>query len=132
MTAIPGDLADRIAALEDVRHKAMIDRDVEALARLLSDRLTYTHSTALTESKKEYLASVAKGVYRYRDIKVSERDIRVAGGAVLVTGRYTIDVLIDGQPKLLQSRFLNVWAQEGGDWRMIALQSTPIPAGAGH
>jgi hypothetical protein len=98
----------------------------------LSDRLTYTHSTALTESKAEYLASVAKGVFKYRDIKISERTIREAGGAVLVAGRITIDILIDGQPKLLQSRFLNVWTEEGGDWRMIAWQSTPIPAGAGH
>ena len=71
-------------------------------------------------------------MFKYRDIKVSERTIREAGGTVLVTGRITIDILIDGQPKLLQSRFLNVWAEEGGDWRMIAWQSTPIPAGAGH
>jgi len=123
-------LADRIAALETARYQAMIAGDLEALSRLLSDRLTYTHSTALTESKTEYLASVAKGVFRYRDIKVSEREIREAAGAVLVTGRITIDILIDGQPKLLQSRFLNVWVEEGGDWRMIAWQSTPLPAGA--
>jgi hypothetical protein len=38
----------------------------------------------------------------------------------------------DSLPKLLQSRFLNVWVEEGGGWRMIAWQSTPIPAGAGH
>jgi ketosteroid isomerase-like protein len=123
-------VADRIAALEAARYQAMIAGDIEALARLLSDRLTYTHSTALTENKAEYLASVAKGVFRYRDIKVSEREIREAAGAALVTGRITIDILIDSQPKLLQSRFLNVWVEEGGDWRMIAWQSTPIPGGA--
>lgn len=132
MTATPINLAARIARLEDARYQAMIARDLDALGRLLSDRLTYTHSTAQTESKAEYLASVAKGVFKYRDIKISERAIREVGGTVLVTGRITIDILIDGQPKLLQSRFLNVWAEEGGDWRMIAWQSTPIPAGAGH
>ena len=132
MTATPTNLSERIAALEEARYRAMIAGDLAGLGRFLSDRLTYTHSTALTESKGEYLASVAKGVFKYRDIKISERTIREAGGAVLVTGRITIDILIDGQPKLLQSRFLNVWAEEGGDWRMIAWQSTPIPAGAGH
>ena len=132
MTATPTNLSERIAALEEARYRAMIAGDLAGLGRFLSDRLTYTHSTALTESKAEYLASVAKGVFKYRDIKISERTIREAGGAVLVTGRITIDILIDGQPKLLQSRFLNVWTEEGGDWRMIAWQSTPIPAGAGH
>jgi hypothetical protein len=51
---------------------------------------------------------------------------------MLVAGRITIDILIDGQPKLLQSRFLNVWVEEAGEWRMIAWQSTPIPASGGH
>jgi hypothetical protein len=131
MTA-PNTPSARIAALEDARYRAMVAGDVAGLGRFLSDRLTYTHSTALTESKSEYLASVGKGVFKYRDIKVSERQLREAAGAVLVTGRITIDILIGGQPKLLQSRFLNVWVEEGGDWRMIAWQSTPIPAGAGH
>jgi len=132
MTATPINLAARIAGLEEARYRAMIAGDLDALGRFLSDRLTYTHSTALTESKAEYLASVAKGVFKYRDIKISERAIREVGDAVLVTGRIAIDVLINGQPRLLQSRFLNVWAEEGGDWRMIAWQSTPIPAGVGH
>jgi hypothetical protein len=123
-------LADRIAALEAARYQAMIAGDTAALSRLLSDRLTYTHSTGLTESKAEYLASLAKGVGRYRDIQVADQEIREAGGAALVTGRLRIDVLIDGQPKLVQSRFLDIWVQEGGDWRMIALQSTSLPAAA--
>jgi ketosteroid isomerase-like protein len=132
MAATPTDPAERIAALEDARYRAMIAGDLEGLARSLSDRLTYTHSNAHVESKAEYIASVGKGVFKYRDIKIAERQIRAAGGAVLVTGRITIDILLDGQPKMLQSRFLNVWVEEGGDWRMIAWQSTPIPAGAGH
>jgi hypothetical protein len=132
MTAAPTDLAERIAALEDARYRAMIASDLAGLGRYLSDRLTYTHSNALVEGKAEYLASVGKGVFKYRDIKIAERQIRAAAGAALVTGRITIDILIDGQPKLLQSRFLNVWVEERGEWRMIAWQSAPIPAGAGH
>jgi hypothetical protein len=132
MAATPTSPSERVAALEDARYRAMVAGDIAGLGRFLSDRLTYTHSTALTESKREYLASVGKGVFKYREIKVSEQVIREAAGAVLVTGRIAIDILIDGQPKLLQSRFLNVWVEEGGDWRMIAWQSTPIPAGAGH
>ncbi len=132
MTATPINRAERIATLENARYQAMIAADLASLGKLLSDHLLYTHSSGVAETKSEYLASVAKGVFKYRDIKISERAIREVGGTVLVTGRITIDILIDGQPKLLQSRFLNVWAEESGDWRMIAWQSTPIPAGAGH
>lgn len=68
MATASTDLAERIAALEDARYRAMIAGDRKELGRYLSDRLTYTHSTALTESKAEYLASVAKGVFKYRDM----------------------------------------------------------------
>jgi len=132
MNATPIGPAARIATLEEARYRAMVAGDLEALANYLSDRLTYTHSNALVEGKAEYLAGVAKGAVEYRDIKVADQAIREAGSAVLVTGRITIDVLIGGQPKLVQSRFLNVWVDEGDDWRMIAWQSTPIPAGAEH
>ena len=81
MATTPTNMPERIAALEDARYRAMVAGDVAGLGRFLSDRLTYTHSTALTESKAEYLASVAKGVFRYREIKISERVIRGAGGA---------------------------------------------------
>jgi|APPan5920702856_1055754.scaffolds.fasta_scaffold69496_2 hypothetical protein len=56
-------LEEKIIALDAARHQAMIAGDVAALSRLLSDHLTYTHFTGLTESKAEYLASVAKGVF---------------------------------------------------------------------
>lgn len=51
---------------------------------------------------------------------------------MLVTGRISIGVLINGQAKLLQSLFLSVWAGEDGDWRLIAWASTPMPAAGGH
>ena len=130
MAEVERKLADRIATLEAARFKAMIDGDVAALGRLLSDDMIYTHSTSLAETKAEYLQSVSKGLFKYRKIDVPERRMRAAGGTVLVTGRITIDVIVEGTPKLLQSRFLDVWTEENGEWRMIAWQSTSIPAPA--
>ena len=51
MTNDTGSVADQIHALEDERYAAMIASDVEALGRLLSDRLVYSHSTGGHDSK---------------------------------------------------------------------------------
>jgi hypothetical protein len=51
MTNDTGSVADQIHALEDERYAAMIASDVEALGRLLSDRLVYSHSTGDHDSK---------------------------------------------------------------------------------
>jgi hypothetical protein len=38
-----------------------------------------------------------------------------------------MDVIIDGKPKLLNSRYTDVWINGPKGWQMFAL-STPIPA----
>jgi len=51
LTNDTGSVADQIHALEVERYAAMIAGDVEALGRLLSDRLVYSHSTGDHDSK---------------------------------------------------------------------------------
>ena len=47
---------------------------------------------------------------------------------VMVTGHVKMDVLIDGNSKLLNSRYTKVWIKGAKGWQMVAWQSTPAPA----
>jgi uncharacterized protein DUF4440 len=69
----------------------------------------------------------------YSNILKIERpieNIRVYGITVVVTGRAKMDVLIEGNRKLLNSRYTNVWINGSKGWQMVVWQSTPIPAPA--
>jgi ketosteroid isomerase-like protein len=117
-----------IKKLEDRRFRAMIDGDFDTMAKLLGDGLVYTHSTGLSDNHGEYIAKCKKGVFKYRKIERPTENIQVYGDAAVVTGHTKMEVMIDGKPKLLNSRYTNVWVKGPKGRQMVVWQSTPIPA----
>jgi ketosteroid isomerase-like protein len=117
-----------IKNLEDRRFQAMIDSDFDTLGKLLGDALIYTHSTAQSDTRAEYIALCKQGVFKYLKIERPVENIQVYGdNTAVVTGRIKIDAIIEGKPKLLSSRYTDVWIKGAKGWQMVAWQSTPIP-----
>ena len=58
-----------VLAAHDARIAATIKGDVAALGALMTDDLTYTHSSGVTETKAEFLDGLKSGKYLYREIK---------------------------------------------------------------
>jgi ketosteroid isomerase-like protein len=118
-----------IRKLEDQRFQAMIDGDFDTLEKLLGDHLVYTHSTSQSDNRAEYMALCKKGVFKYLKIERPVENIQVYGdNTVVVTGHIKIDAVIEGKPKLLNSRYTDVWIKGPNGWQMVVWQSTPIPA----
>jgi ketosteroid isomerase-like protein len=65
--------------------------------------------------------------WQYRQIDRPIEDIQVHGDTAVVTGQVRIDILIDGKPKVMNSRYTDVWVKGAKGWQMVAWQSTPIP-----
>ena len=117
-----------IKKLEDRRFKAMIDNDFGTLNELLGDDLIYTHSSGQSDTRAEYIALCKKGVFKYLKIERPIESIQVYGTTVVVTGHVRMDVIIEGNRKLLNSRYTNVWVEGTKGWQMVVWQSTSIPA----
>lgn len=128
MSTGPDPIAQEILALEDERYRAMVDGDLATLERLLADGLVYTHSSSAVDGKASYLESLRSGKVVYRKAERAEERIQVLGDAAVITGELRLDVLLDGNPRALRSRFLTIWARGPKGWQMVALQSTSIPA----
>jgi Domain of unknown function (DUF4440) len=116
----------RIRQLEDERYQAMLDGDVETLDRLLSPRLSYTHSSGERDSKEDYLRKVRDRYFVYHSIAHPIDQIEILGGAALVIGEMHASADVAGQAAEIASRALAVWAAEDGDWALIAYQPTPL------
>jgi len=121
------DLKDTIRELESRRFRAMIEADAAALETLLADNMVYTHSNATTDGKASYIAGVKAKKWQYRQIDRPTEEIQVHGDTAVVSGHVRIDILVDGKPKILNSRYLDVWVKGAKGWQMVAWQSTPIP-----
>ena len=116
-----------IRELESRRFRAMIEADAIALEALLADGMIYTHSSAATDGKASYIAGVKSKKWQYRRIDRPVEDIQVHGDCAVVSGQVRIDILVDGQPKIMNSRYTDVWVKGAKGWQMVAWQSTPIP-----
>lgn len=128
MTAIPADeLA--IRQLELRRVAAMRDGDADALGVLLADELFYLHSNATSDSRGSLLAKIRSRELQCPGVVHSPDDqVIVTGDTAVATGRVTGTVQVNGHSVPLHNRALAVWHRQPGGWRLIAYQSTPIPA----
>ena len=67
-------------------------------------------------------------MFKYLKIARPVERIQVYGDTVVVTGRAQMEVIVEGKPKLLNSRYTDVWIKGAKGWQMVVWQLTPIPA----
>jgi ketosteroid isomerase-like protein len=120
------DVSD-ILRLEDERYAATLAKDVDALKRLLHSDLVYMHSNGVSDGKASYIDGIREGVWDYKSVKRSDQTLKAYSGFALVFNRLVIDIAVKGVEKHLNNRALAVWTPEGSSWRLIAMQSGPIP-----
>ena len=114
----------QIQTLELRRRQAMVEGDMDFLESIYTRDLTYSHSDGKSDSKSSYLQGMREGVWRYRGFTSHDEQMRRVGECVVVTGLIDMDVVIRGEPMVLNSRYISVWMAGNNGWQMIAWQST--------
>lgn len=122
------DVPQAVLAAHDARIAATIRGDVAALGTLMTDDLSYTHSSGVTETKAEFLAGLKTGKYLYRSIDAPGRRVRVHGDSAVVSGPCHIVIEPGGKRTELDLYFSELYVREGGAWHMALWQSTRLPA----
>jgi ketosteroid isomerase-like protein len=123
--------AEAVRAADTARVMATIAGDVARLAPRLSDQLSYGHSDGGVQTKAEFLGAVQSNrikyeAYDYEEVQV----VPVADGVATMTGRARLRASAGGQQVAFSLRFLAVWRQEDGAWRLLAYQSARLPEAA--
>lgn len=129
MPPLPNDDALRaeVLALEGKRTDAMVRQDIAALASLLADDLSYTHSDGRTDTKDTFLSLVSAAALRYLGIDYANQEVIGAGDAVVVRGTARMRLLREpGGRENYLVLFLDVWVRRGDRWQMVAWQATRV------
>lgn len=120
----------QIMACERALYRAQVAGDVDALAPMLGSALVYIHSTGIAESKDEYLAGVADGLYEYGSIESRDTRLQVFAGVALLNGIVDMTVSAHGAAKqLIHLLFCLAWVRQDDVWRLDFRQATRIPSG---
>ena len=115
-----------IIDLDKKRMTAMAQKDIATLNELLSDDLVYTHSSARLDTKASLIGAMESGGTVYTSVVPSDVKAQDFGDTVVLTGSCRISVNSAGRPNSFGVRFTDVYANKGGQWQMVAWQSTKL------
>ncbi len=126
LTVCYAEAPDHLKALDQRWAEAAMHADLAALDRILSDDLTYTHSSGETQSKAEFVADVRSGRLRYHSIEFENAKARLYGNTVVITSHVRIKVTAAGHDLNVHAAFLHVWVKKNGQWQLVAHQATKL------
>ncbi len=108
------------------RFRAMTENDVSALESILSDDLTYTHTTGTTETKAEFLSSLEAQGIAYHSIEPTDVKVRIFATTAVITGISAMKVSAGENDYEFSIRFIEVYENDEENWRLVAWQSTRL------
>jgi uncharacterized protein DUF4440 len=120
-------LREEVLVLERKRADAMVRQDLETLASLVADDLSYTHSDGRTDTKESFLNLVAGPALRYLGIDYANQEVIDCGDAVVVRGTARMKLLREpGGRQNYVVLFLDVWARRDGRWQTVSWHATRV------
>ncbi|HZO28303.1 MAG TPA: nuclear transport factor 2 family protein [Chloroflexota bacterium] len=121
------DNGQKIIELDRQRMQATVKQDFATLESIIADDLIYTHSTARIDTKESLIGNMKSGRTVYTGLEASDVVAQDLGTAVVLTGVARVNVNSNGNPVSFGIRFVNVYANRGGEWKMVTWQSTKTP-----
>jgi hypothetical protein len=119
--------AEKIIELDRQRMDAMAKKDIATLNKLISNDLVYTHSSARLDTKESLIGAMESGKTVYTAVVPSDVKAQDLGDTVVLTGNARISVNSGGNAMNFGVRFTDVYVNKGGQWQMVAWQSTRTP-----
>jgi ketosteroid isomerase-like protein len=126
VTAADTQTRDQFRAFDKKWADATAHADLSALDDILSDDLTYTHSSGETQSKTEFIASIRSKELQYHSIDFETADVRAYGNVAIVSSHVRVKVTANGHDVNVHAFFLHVWVKQRGRWQLVAHQATKI------
>ena len=113
-----------ILALDQERFRAMVAADIGVLNRILSDDLSYIHTSSTVDTKESLTAALAAGTLNYESIVSGNSTVRLYGDTTaMITGN--ADVRVNGNEFSL--RFTNIYIKQASRWQMVSWHASRLP-----
>jgi len=120
------DAAD-VLKRDDARFAAQLKADLAGLEDTFADGATYTHSSSVVETKKDFIEGIRTGRLKYKSYDRKDAVVALYGDTAVVTGKAFVVVVREGADVPIRVQFTNVWVKRAGKWRMVAWHSTRLP-----
>jgi hypothetical protein len=117
---------DKVAQLNNA---VFVTKDSVAMEKLVSEKLTYGHSSGVVESKASMIRHASSNTNSYANISVTEGSITIKGKTAVVRHIFSATQTIAGKVSPLKLIILQVWMKERGRWKLLARQAVKFDVG---
>jgi hypothetical protein len=116
---------DAVLSAEARRYDAIVAADWDTFEACCHEDLLYTHSTAIVDTRDDYLAKLREGWYVYHWIEHPVDRVVIRDRVALVFGTMRAHITAGGVEKDLDNQSLSVLEQTDDGWKLLAYQPTP-------
>ena len=113
---------------EEARRLAMLDSNTQKLDMMMSDDMTYVHSSGIKDNKQAYLGLLSSGTVRYETLSFDGLTIKIIGQVGLLSGTMQASVVRGEVRKKVSTSYLAVWNNTAAGWELQMVQATSLPA----
>lgn len=126
LAATPPPADDVLTALRTYR-QALVKKDLATLETIWADDYVFVNGHGQIQTKADRLAEIKSGHSSIGSIThEDEPTVTKHGNATLILSRVTIVGKYSGREVSSPFRSLHVWTNEGGRWKLVFNQLTPI------
>jgi ketosteroid isomerase-like protein len=120
---------DSIAVVKQVNHLAalMVDPIKADLEALVSDQLSYGHSSGKVEGKASFIESLISGNSDFIKINLTDQTIQLFGKTAIVRNKLFASTNDAGKPGEVKLALILVWQKQQKTWQLIARQAVKLP-----
>lgn len=112
-----------VAATVENFRMALINPDSAKLSKLVTDDLTYGHSSGKIEDKKTFMHTLLTGQSDFVTVDLTDQTIIVHGKTAIVRHILSAATNDNNKPGTVKLAVLTVWAKEHHQWRLLARQA---------
>lgn len=127
-TADSSTVAAAVQQREELLREGMLAADTAVLGSLWAPEYLSTSAVGHTSNRAESIVAYGSGLVKVDSAVVRDLDVRAYGTTAVALGMLDWSGAAAARPFRGTVRFLHVWVQRDGDWRLVASQLTNQPA----
>ena len=121
--------ADEDAVLKNVEtfRAAQAAGKADAIAPLLAEDLSYSHSSGAVDDKAKLLSGITNANYKWTSLEYKNPTVKVVGSAAIVRFNFVGEQeFADGRKTPQNLAILMNWQKQGGEWKLLSRSATKL------
>jgi ketosteroid isomerase-like protein len=121
--------ADEDAVLKNLEtfRAAQAAGKADAIAPLLAEDLSYSHSSGAVENKAKVLAGITNANYKWTSLEYKNPTVKVVGPAAIVRFNFVGEQeFTDGRKTPQNLAILMNWQKQGDEWKLLSRSATKL------